>query len=135
VLTACGGTASSTGSTVVTTSTPSPPSAGASTASVCRTFEPYSRSFTKHFVRDAQAHSGIAFSKDITTLQASIGVALYDIRDPEIAHELKIARRAAAVVANPAASDHALRLNLLLLVASQAAIKQSCQKATQSIDA
>jgi hypothetical protein len=119
-------------------STTTPHAAGVDTATVCRTFEGYSDTFTKHFAKDARARNGADFAADLTTLQASIGVALYDIRDPKIARELKIAKRAAATVLEDgyeAVSERTLRVNLLLLFGSQIAIKKSCHQATQSVSA
>jgi ethanolamine utilization microcompartment shell protein EutL len=132
---ACGGAASTGHSAEPTTS---PRASGVDTATVCRTFESYSTTFNKHFERDAQARNGVAFVEDLTTLQASIGVALFDVRDPKIARKLKIAKRAAAVLlaaVNKATSERMLEVDLLLLRGSQSAIKSACKKATQHLAA
>jgi hypothetical protein len=112
--------------------------ASAATRKVCRTFEQYSATFTKRSLRDARAENEYAFGQDVMALQAAIGVALYGVRDPDIAHELHVAKRAAAGLLEDQVaqrSERDVKAHLLRLNTAQTAIKQSCQKVTSRLAA
>jgi hypothetical protein len=132
-LVGCGGSSSA---GVAPAAPVSSPAVGTTTAVACRTFEGYSRSFTQHANRDARAQNLSRLLQDVSTLQAAIGVALYDVRDAQISNELESAKRATDAVLNDEhleAPKHALDRDFLMLIAAQVKIKRSCQRATQHL--
>lgn len=128
---ACGGS----GSADVAPAPPAAPKdAGATTGEACRTFEDYSHAFAEHANRDARAQNLYRLIQDVSTLQAAVGVALYNMRDGQINQELQTAKRATDALLNDqrlGRSKHAFERDFLMLIAAQTKIKRSCQEAPQ----